>query len=225
MNVNLKTHLLGMGTALYYYVLGVAIGWGGLPFIALLTVRTRSYDMVMAYYSIFATVAYGIMAYIGMHDIGVKDRRPYKWARYKAKGLVMGLMAFAVIYAVEAILIFVADKHFVVQHHTLDITGVHGYITQFIYIPFFWISKLLNLGGHIVPSYNYFTALIPMVFVVGFNGFAYMMGYSDKVIIKNKPKGKVAQFLFYGYRKKKKQGWQEKLNERYHDKDRKRELK
>ncbi|MBE7056837.1 MAG: hypothetical protein E7388_05295 [Ruminococcaceae bacterium] len=221
MNINLKTHLLGMRSAVYYYILGVAVAWGGFPFMAMLTLRMGvTIDKGQIFYSIFATVCYAILTYLGMYDIGVKDRRPYKWARYKAKGLVMGLMAFFAVYIIEVILIFIADRYAVVQHPVLDIKGVHGYITQVLYMTFFWISKILNPDA-IMPSLNYLTALIPAVFVAGFNGFAYWMGYTEKVLIKNKPKGRLAQFLFYGHRKKKKTGWQEKLNEKFYDKDKK----
>ena len=222
MNINLKTHLLGMRSAIYYYVLGVAVSWGAFPFICIITLGMDvTIDKGQLFYSIFSTVAYGVLTYLGMYDIGAKDRRPYKWVRYKGKGLVMGAMAFVVIYAVEALMIFVADRYAVVQHPTFDIAGVHGYITQFIHMPFFWITKLID-PLPIMPSVDYLTALFPAVFIIGFNGFAYWMGYTEKVILKKKPKGKWAQVIFYGRRNKKKTTWQDKLNEKFHDKDKKR---
>ena len=210
-----------MRSVIYYYILGVAVSWGAVPIIAILTARMRIFDTVQLFWSVFATISYAILTYLGMHDIGERDRRPYKWVRYKAKGLVMGLMGFAVIYLVEAFLIFIADKYAVVQHPVMDISGLHGYITQFIYMPFFWITKLMD-PVPVMPSVNYLTALIPAVFIGGFNGFAYWMGYTDKVIIKKKPHGKWAQVIFYGRRKKKKQTWQDKLNESFYNKDKKR---
>ncbi len=224
MNINIKTHLLGMRSVIYYYILGVAVSWGGFPIIAMIGMRFNlTVDKLQIFYSIFATVCYAILTYLGVYDIGVRDRRPYKWARYKAKGAVMGFMAFVVIYIVEAVLIFVADKNAVVQHPILDISNVHGYITQILYMPFFWFYKIID-PTHIMPSVNYITALAPAIFIVAVNAFAYWMGYSEKVIIKNKPKGKVAQFLFYGRRnrKKTKSNWQETLAEKIGSKDKKR---
>ena len=221
MNINLKTHLLGMRSALYYYFLGVAVSWGGFPIICMIAMRLEiTVDKMQMFYSIFATISYAILTYLGMYDIGARDRRPYKWARYKAKGAVMGLMAFVVLYIAEVIVIFVADKYAVVQHPLLDMTNIHGYVTQIMYMPFFWFYKLLY-PNPIMPSVNYLTALAPVVFIVAVNGFAYWMGYNEKVIIRHKPQGKVAQFLFYGRRNKKKAkpNWQENLSDQINSKD------
>ena len=206
MNPTLKSHLLGMRHILHYYFMGVAIAWGGFPIVAFISNSLNWHvDKIQIFYSIFATICYTILTYLGIYDWGADERRPYKWARYKAKGAVAALMAFVVIYAIEALAIFIADRYAVVQHPVLSITGVHGYITQIIYMPFFWIYKLIDYSP-IMPSVNYLTALIPGAYIIVVNAFAYWMGYTEKVLIKNKPKGKVAQVLFYGRRKKKKNG-------------------
>ena len=119
-------------------------------------------------------------------------------------------MGFAIVYIAEIILIFTADKFIRVQHPIINIEGLHGYVTQIIYMPFFWIYKLID-PGLVIPSPRYLTALLPGIYVIAINGFAYWMGYTEKVIIKNKPEGKLAQILFYGRARKKKKSWAERL--------------
>lgn len=213
MNADFKTHLLGMRSVLHYYFLGVAVSWAGFPIICMVSVRLYwTVDKIQTFYSVFAVVAYAILTYLGMHDFGEHDRRPYKWSRYKAKGLVCGAMGFAVIYLAEVILIFAANKFIRVQHPIINIEGLHGYVTQILYMPFFWVYKMID-PEIIIPSVGYLSALLPGIYVIAVNGFAYWMGYTDKVLIKHKPKGLWAQRLFYGRtnKKKKKQSWTERL--------------
>lgn len=208
MNPTFKSHLLGMRHILHYYFMGVAVSWAGFPFVCFISNSLNWHvDKIQIYYSIFATISYAIITYLGIHDWGESERRPYKWARYKMKGAVSALMAFFCIYALEAFFIFIAERYAVVQHPILNITGVHGYVTQFVYMPFFWLYKLLDYR-QIIPSVTYLTALIPGVFVVAVNAFAYWMGYTEKVLLKHKPKGKLAQVLFYGRKRKKKKNEQ-----------------
>ena len=198
MNKNLKTHLLGMKTVLHYYLLGVAVSWGGFPVICMISNRLAwTVDRIQTFYSVFALLVYLIIAYLAMHEIGETDRNPYKWARYGAKGIVMGLMGFAALYAVEAIMILIADRFAVVQHPIINIHGLHGYITMVFYMPFYWFYKLLS-PADIMPSVNFLTALAPAPVIAAVNGFAYWMGYTERVILKRKPRGKVADVLFYG---------------------------
>ena len=211
MNADLKTHLLGMKSVLHYYFMGVAVSWAGFPIVCMVSVRLGwTVDRIQTFYSIFAVLAYTILTYLGMHDFGEYDRRPYKWARYRAKGLVCGAMGFAVVYIAEIIFIFAANRFIQVQHPIINIEGLHGYVTQIIYMPFFWVYKLID-PNIIIPSPGYLTALLPGIYVIAVNGFAYWMGYTEKVIIKKKPKGKLAQILFYGRANKKKKSWAERL--------------
>lgn len=213
MNADLKTHLLGMRSVLHYYLMGVAVSWAGFPIICMLSVRLYwTVDKIQTFYSVFSVVAYAILTYLGMHDFGEHDRRPYKWSRYKAKGLICGAMGFAVIYIAEVVLIFAANKFIRVQHPIINIEGLHGYVTQILYMPFFWVYKMID-PEIIIPSVGYLNALLPGIYVIIVNGFAYWMGYTDKVLIKHKPKGKLAQRLFYGKsdKKKNKKSWTERL--------------
>ncbi len=200
-----------MKSVLHYYFMGVAVSWAGFPIVCMVSVRLAwTVDRIQTFYSVFAVIVYTILTYLGMHDFGEHDRRPYKWARYKAKGLVCGAMGFAVIYIAEILLIFAANKFIRVQHPIINIEGLHGYVTQLIYMPFFWVYKLID-PKIIIPSAGYLTALLPGIYVIAINGFSYWMGYTEKVIIKHKPKGKLAQILFYGRARKEKKSWTERL--------------
>ena len=213
MKADIKTHLLGMRLVLHYYFMGVAVSWAGFPIVCLVSMRLGwTVDRIQAFYSMFATLAYGVLTYLGMYDFGEHDRRPYKWSRYKAKGLVCGAMGFAVICMAELLFIFFADRFIRVQHPVINISGLHGYVTQLIYMPFFWLYKLLD-PKTLIPSADYLTALLPGLYVIAVNGFAYWMGYTEKVLLKRKPKGKLAQWLFYGraQNQKKKKSWTERL--------------
>lgn len=214
MNKNIKTHLQGMRTVIHYYLLGVAASWGGFPIIAMISnANNMTVDRIQTFYSVFALVIYIIMAYLAMHDIGTMDRAPYKWARYNAKGLVMGAMGFAVIYIVEALFILIADRFAVIQHPIINMEGLHGYITMILYMPFFWFYKLLS-PELIIPSVNYFTGLAPAVVIIAVNGFAYWMGFNEKVLLKKKPKGKVADVLFYGRGGRRRKKYNDKIYQR-----------
>ena len=211
MNADIKTHLIGMKSVLHYYFMSVAVSWAGFPIVCMVSTRLGWYvDRIQIFYTVFSIIIYTILTYLGMYDMGENDRKPYKWSRYKGKGLVCGAMGFAVLYLAEVILIFAADKFIRVQHPIINIEGLHGYVTELIYMPFFWMYKLLQ-PEHIIPSPGYFTALLPGIYIIAVSGFAYWMGYTDKVIIKHKPRGKLAQILFYGRAKKKKKSWSQRL--------------
>lgn len=210
-----------MKSVLHYYFMGVAVSWAGFPIVCMVSVRLGwTVDRIQTFYSVFAVIVYTILTYLGMHDFGEHDRRPYKWARYKAKGLVCGAMGFAAIYVAEILFVLAADKFIRVQHPIINIEGLHGYVTQLIYMPFFWVFKLIDPDS-IIPSVGYLAALLPGIHVIAVNGFSYWMGYTEKVIIKHKPKGKLAQILFYGRAKKEKKSWTERLLTRPEQKEKK----
>lgn len=211
MKANIKTHISGIKIVLHYYLMGVALSWAAFPVICIVSLRLEwNVDIIQKFYSIFAMLLYTILAYIGMHGFGESDRRPYKWARYKMKGFVCGAVAFLIIYCLECIAIALANKYFIVEHPYLAIEGINAYITQILYMPFFWFYELLSPASVIIPPVNYLTGLAPLLYITAVAGFAYLMGYSNKYIIKKKPNGKLAQFLFYRKPKEKK-SWKERL--------------
>lgn len=125
-----------------------------------------------------------------MHTFGNQDRKPYKWARYKAKGLVCGAIAFLVIYGLECLSIVIAQEFFIVQHPVYVIESVNAYVRLFLYMPFYWLYVIINgfPEENIVPVVQYLTAIIPAVVSALIAGFGYLMGYKDIKIIKRKEK-------------------------------------
>lgn len=199
MNINVKDHIKGASKTAYNHFLGWIIAVAPIPAIAIIS---PNFEKPLAVCSLFSLILTTSLLYIAMHDIGEIDKKPYNWSRYPAKGFVLGLLGFLPYFIVELVLIFVAQKY--ISPEPVPFAGVNmrGYITEMLYMPFFWIMRLINSKDKI-PSVTYFTSVIPLFYMSAVSGFGYFMGFKDKRIIKNVPKGEWFKYLVYGREKKK----------------------
>lgn len=204
---NITTHLKGMGKLIYTYILAVALSWAAFPVIVVTLRQYAQLYIVISVYSLIVTLIMIAMIYMTMHGFGERERRPYEWARYNLKGFVCGLIAFAVILAIEELIILVANEYVVVKHPFLTIESLNHYAKLILYMPFFWIYRIISPPTEIsvVPDITGLTAIIPGVIIIIAAGVGYIMGFHGIRIIKNPPKGeKIRKFFYGGPRKAKK---------------------
>ena len=173
---SLKNHFLGAGKMFYCHVLAVCLGWAAFPILLMIFARYVTIDTPLSIYSVLTTLVYILLLLASANDIGLKDRKPYKWARYKMKGFVLGAAAGVVVVLVEGIFILIANRFFVVQHPQFLISGVNAYVRMVPYMPFFWFFSLIDTSGAIMPSVNLLSALIVIPFMSLFAGLGYLMG-------------------------------------------------
>ena len=178
----MKSHLTGIKNIVYCYVLAICLGWASIPVLLFLTFIIPL-EVSQSIYTIFSSIILCALLYITMHENGTRDIRPVKGSRYVTKGFVCGLVAFLIIYLLEVLFILLADRYVLVQHPFLDIKNINGYFRLFLYMPFYWLYKLLNPASGVVPKVNYITAIIPVLFVSGASGFGYYMGFTGKKLI------------------------------------------
>lgn len=209
------------GKTLYCYFLGFLMAIAGFPILSILSMRDaddtkylflfEAVDDVRVFrfeniYSIFtgiATLVMFVILFISLSDIGRDDLKPYKWKRYKMKGFVTGLIASAILIAVEVFVIWLADRYVIVAHPELDIRNLHNYVTLIPYAPFYWFYRLTDWTANGTPRVVYLTALYPAIPLTLISGFGYLMGYSDKHIIKKAPKSKFLRRIIFGKQSKK----------------------
>ncbi len=178
----MKSHLTGIKSILYCYVLAICLGWASLPVLIFLTFIIPL-DISQSIYTIFTTIIMCALLYITMHENGTRDIRPIKGSRYALKGFVCGAVAFLIIYLLEVLIILLVDRYILVQHPYLDIKNVNAYFRLLLYIPFYWLYKLINPASGVVPIVNSITGIIPILFVSGASGFGYYMGFKGKKLI------------------------------------------
>ena len=172
----LKNHAKSLGRTVQVYFLGVALGWAAYPLLLALLARYMMLDVPMAIYSFIVTVIFSVMLMTSADEWGLTDRKPYKWARYKAKGFVIGGIAGLMIVILELVIILVADSVFKVSHPQFDIEGVNNYLRMAIYSPFFWFYELVNKGTTVIPRVTVLGSLIVIPFTSLFSGIGYLMG-------------------------------------------------
>ncbi len=175
---SLKDHGKGILKMFYCHILAVCLGWAAYPLLILIGARYMTIDVPMSIYSIFATIIYILLLLAQSNDLGVKDRRPYKWAKYRGKGFVLGALAGVMVVLLQYVVIAVANEAFIVQHPQFDIGSINSYIRMILYVPLFWLYSLFKDGGVIIPPVTHLTALIIIPFISLFAGLGYWMGLS-----------------------------------------------
>lgn len=190
MEKNIITHLKGISRCWFAYFLAVLFSWLSYPIIVIALQQFANIHALLGAYTLLVTIIFFIILYCNMHNMGNLDRKPYKWARYKAKGFVCAAIAFAVVYGLEVLAIVIAEEFFIVQHPFYVIESVNSYIRLILYMPYYWLYVVLNHfpEENIVPVVKYVTALIPAIASVGIAGLGYLMGYKNIRIIKRKEK-------------------------------------
>ncbi len=172
----LKNHAKALGRTAQVYFLGVALGWAAYPLFLSLLARYMMLNVPMAVYSFIVTIIFAIMLMTSANEWGLTDRKPYKWARYKAKGFVIGGIAGVLVVLLELVIILIADSVFKVSHPQFDIEGVNNYLRMAIYSPFFWFFELVNKGATVIPRVTALGSLIVIPFLSVFSGVGYLMG-------------------------------------------------
>lgn len=187
---NIISHLKGISRCWFAFILAVLFSWLSYPIIVIALQQFGNMHVLLGVYTFIVSIVYSMVLYSNMHTFGCHDRKPYQWARYKAKGLVCGAIAFAVIYGLECLSIVIAEEFFIVQHPVYVIESVNSYVRLFLYMPFYWLYVILNNfpEENVVPVVRYLTALIPAFISALVAGFGYLMGYKNIKIIKRKEK-------------------------------------
>lgn len=175
---SLKNHFLGAAKMFYCHVLAVCLGWAAFPILLMVFARYVTIDTPLSIYSVLTTLVYALLLLASSNDLGIKDRKPYKWARYKMKGFVLGAAAGVVVVLLEGVFILLANRFFVVQHPQFLISGVNAYVRMIPYMPLFWFFSLTDTSGAIMPAVNMLSALIVIPFLSLFAGLGYLMGSS-----------------------------------------------
>lgn len=183
MKETIKNHAKCSFKVIYCYILGIILGWVGYP-VMLLLIAFCPINKSLAVYSVFATLIFATVLYISMHEIGEADRKPYRWAVYKGKGFVCGIVASVVISVIGFGILLAADNVLYVQHPQLNIANLNSYMKLIVYMPFFWFFELTENSARLIPEVNYISALIIIPFNVIISGIGYWTGLSGINIIK-----------------------------------------
>ena len=187
----LKNHGKGIGRILLIHMLAVALGWAAYPLLLILLARYTTIDLPIAIFSVIASLIYAAMLVSQGNEYGIQDVKPYNWARYKAKGFVLGAVAGLAVFLAELIIIAIADKNFYVSHPQFDIANINSYLRMALYMPFFWFYKLIHTGEAIIPRVNVLSSLFVIPFCSLFTGLGYLFG-SAGVVVDFRPKKKKA---------------------------------
>ena len=196
MNDNIKNHVKCSLKVIYCYFLGIILGWIAYPVLMLL-VAVSPINMSLMVYTIFATLVFSLILYISMHEIGEKDRKPYRWAVYKGKGFVCGAIASVVITLVGFLILVAADNLLYVQHPTLNIGNLNSYMKLIVYMPFFWFFEITENSSRLIPEVNYLSALIIIPFNVIISGLGYWAGLNGVNIIKKDDGSDIVSKILY----------------------------
>lgn len=178
----IKNHAKGLARISLIHMLAVALGWAAYPLILLILARYMTVDLPLAIYSVVASLVYAAMLISQGNEYGIMDSKPYNWARYKAKGFVLGAAVGVIVFLAELILIAIAERHFVIAHPNFDIANINSYIRMLLYIPFFWFYKLVWAGEEIIPRVTVLSALFPVGFISLFTGIGYLFGTAGVVV-------------------------------------------
>ncbi len=173
---SIKNHSKGIGKTFLCHMLAVALSWAAFPLIFLLVARYMTIDSPLAIFSVFATVIYTLMLLTTGDEMGLTDRKPYKWARYKAKGFVVGALAGIIVFLIQLLMIAIANRAFLVSHPIFKIANVNSYVRMILYMPFFWFYQLIKSGAAMIPSVTVFSSLFVVPFMSLVTGIGYLMG-------------------------------------------------
>lgn len=184
---NVKTHWMGIRKVLLCYILAVLLSWAAFPIIMIAFSGIATPDLCFSIYTLFSTLIFCIITYLTMHGFGSQDRKPYRWVRYPTKGLVCAVIAYVGIVLLEYILIAVANEYVIVSHPKIVIEVLNAYVRLFLYMPFYWLFRLIQGPANEfcpVPSVTYLNCLIPAVPVLCVSALGYWMGFTGRRIIK-----------------------------------------
>lgn len=179
---SLKDHAKGILKMFYCHILAVCLGWAAYPLLLLIVARYVTIDVPMSIYSVFATIIYILLLLAQSNDLGSKDRKPYKWAKYRGKGFVFGGVAGAVVVLLQYIIIALADGAFIIQHPQFDINSINSYVRMILYVPLFWFYSLINGTEAMIPQVTHLSALVIIPFTALFAGLGYWLGFSGTTL-------------------------------------------
>ena len=197
---NVKTHIYTVGRCLLAYFMTAVLAWAAVPLIIILPSGYVEPDTCMVVYSAIVTVIMLIITYILLHSVGEKDRKPYSWARYPAKGLIGAAIAFVLITALGWLVIWLANKYVVVHHPKFVIETLNGYLRLAVYMPFYWLLRLIEgPAGEIcpVPSVTYLRAALCGLLIIPPAAFGYWMGFGGRRIFKGEISNKTLRRILY----------------------------
>lgn len=158
------------------YFLCVALGWAAYPLFFMLLGRHMTLNTPMAGYSALVSIVSAFLIVAEANDFGLMDRKPYTWAKYKAKGLVCGALVGFFIFLIELLVILIANSVFKVSHPQFNIYNLNSYLRMLLYSPFFWFYELVKKDAHIIPRVEIWSALFVVPFVSIFTEIGYLFG-------------------------------------------------
>ncbi|MBP5633246.1 MAG: hypothetical protein J6Y21_10855 [Clostridia bacterium] len=197
---NISTHLKGMRTCLLSYLMALVIAWAAYPLIIIVLIGYIDPDISLSIWSLIVTIVYVTVCYQLMHSFGEKDRQPYDHARYGLKGLVCAALAYAVVTAAGFLVIVIANKYVIVHHPKFVIETLNGYLRLAVYMPFYWLMRLLEgPKGEIcpVPSVTWLRAVIGGLVMIPSSAFGYWMGFTGRRIFKGEIKSPLLRRILY----------------------------
>ncbi len=203
---NVKTHIKGAGKCLLSYFMAAVLAWAAYPLIMIVLIGYIKPDLCLSIYTLVTFLIYLVIGYQLMHGFGEKDMKPYGWARYPLKGLVCAAICYVIVSAVGCVIVFVADKYVVVHHPKFVIETLNGYLKLAVYMPFYWILRLVEGAPREicpVPDVTYLRALAAGLLTLPAPAFGYWMGFRGKRIFRGEVKNPLLRRLFYSSPKKK----------------------
>ncbi len=206
MKNNILTHVKGTGWCLLSYFMGVILSWAAYPLIMIALHNIIAPDLSQSIYTLVNFLIYLIIAYLLLHGFGERDRKPYNWVRYPLKGLVCALFAWLLINAVGFLVIFLANKYVIVHHPKFVIETLNGYLRIVVYMPFYWLLRLIEGAPHElcpIPSATYLRGLLVTLLTLPAPAFGYWMGFTGRRIFKRELKSPFLRRLVYSEPKKK----------------------
>lgn len=203
---NILTHVKGIGTCLLSYFMAVVLSWAAYPLIMIVLIGYIDPDISLSIWSLIVNIIYFVIAYQLMHGFGEKDSKPYRYARYELKGLVCSGAAYVLLTGVGFLIIFLANKFVIVHHPKFVIETLNGYLRMGVYMPFYWLMRLIEgPKGEIcpIPSVTYLRAMLAGLLVLPAGAFGYWMGFTGRRIFKGNVKSPLLRRLVYPAPKKK----------------------
>lgn len=207
MKSNILTHVKGVGTSLLSYLMAVILSWAAYPLIMIVLIGYIDPDLSLSIWSLIVTLLYMVIAYQLMHGFGTKDMQPFRHARYQFKGLVCAAIGYVLVTALGSLVIFLANKYVIVHHPKFVIETLNGYLRMGVYMPFYWLMRLIEgPKGDIcpIPSVTYVRAMLSGLLLLPAGAFGYWMGFTGRRIFKGNVKNPLLRRLFYSTPKKKK---------------------
>ncbi|MBO4325717.1 MAG: hypothetical protein J5950_00405 [Clostridia bacterium] len=202
---NILTHLKGMKTCLLSYLMALVISWAAFPLIIIVLTGYIDPDISLAVWSLIVTLVYLTVGYQLMHSFGEKDRQPYDHARYALKGLVCSVLAYVIVTALGLLVIYLANEFVIVHHPKFVIETLNGYLRLAVYMPFYWLMRLMEgPKGEIcpVPSVTWLRAVLGGLVMLPAGAFGYWMGFTGRRIFKGEIKSPLLRRILYSTPKK-----------------------